>query len=190
MQIVYDPKIKHLSDAWTDVQKRVAKAATAAMWEAGETAVREGRQQIAAAGFKDGYFPWQKSFKATNFPLNGRDSLRPAVRVRHMVYLASVFEFGTTIGPRSRSLMWLPLEKNLPPGFRGGPSKFPGKLYSVKKASGRPLLVGRKPGSRDRVPMFVGVARATMPKKFHLYDVIQKAADRLEEFYVKHFQAT
>lgn len=188
MSIVFENDIgKELRSAFNDMQKPMAKAAAAAMLEVAQTAVREGRAEIAAAGFSDGYFKWQSGFQYQVFPGGGRPSLKPAARVEHKVGIASVYEHGTEILPKKRSLLWLGLDKNLPPGFRGGPKQYRGKLHSVNRPGRRPLLVG-KGVSGETVPLFVGIDRAKMPKRFHLYETIKRAADQLPELYQKRLQ--
>lgn len=193
MKFVANDISNELKTAFTDFEKPMAKAAARAMLEVAHTAVEDGRDQIAAKGFSDTYFKWQSGFQYQVFPGQGKPSLRPAARVEHKVGIASVFEHSTTIGPEKRSLMWLPLLGNLPAGWgRGGPNSGPknfrGKLSSVNRPGKRPLLVGKGAGGKN-VPLFVGIDKATMPKKFSLYKIIQKAADRLPEFYFKNFKA-
>jgi hypothetical protein len=181
--------------AWVDAEKIMAKASSAAMHEVGNLAVDRGRGHLGAAGFKDGYFPWQKAWQAEFFPRNKKDSIRAAVRVGHTkkMGIASVFEHGTTVKPRTRPLLWLPLTKNLPGWLRGGnrsgPRQFRGKLYSVNRPGKAPLLVGKPPGAKENVPLFVGVKQAKMPKRLKLYAIIQAAADRLDQFYQKNLRA-
>ena len=59
----YDAKIEDFKRAWTDAEKKIAQAGTAAIREVGDLAVTRGRAQLGARGFKDGYFPWQKAFE-------------------------------------------------------------------------------------------------------------------------------
>jgi hypothetical protein len=189
----YNAKIDDFKRAWTDAEKKIAHAGTAAIREVGDLAVTRGRAQLGARGFKDGYFPWQKAFKAEMFPRSGKDSLRAAVRVRHGIGIVSVFELETVTKPRTKSHMWLPLTDNLPAGWqrggvRSGPKNFTGKLWRVNREGRAPLLVGKPAGAKKNVPLFVGIKTAKMPRRLNLYGIIKEAAAQLSALYNKHFR--
>ena len=76
--------------AMEDAQRPIAKAATAAIREAGDIAKRNGRASIAAAGFSQ---KWQNALRVNIYPPQG-DSLRPAAFVYHKIRYAGVFEDG------------------------------------------------------------------------------------------------
>jgi hypothetical protein len=108
-----------------------AKAATAAIREAGEIAKRDGRASIAAAGFSR---KWQNALRVNFYPPQG-DSMRPAAFIFHKIRYAGVFEEGVVIG--GQPLLWLPLP-NVP--LRRGqpmtPSQYArsiGPLVSVQR---------------------------------------------------------
>src|SRR5262245_61158321 len=86
-----------------EVQRPIAKAATAAVREAGEIAKQNGRGSIAAAGFSR---KWQNALRVNIYPAQG-DSLRPAAFIYHKIRYAAVFEEGAIIG--GQPLLWLPL---------------------------------------------------------------------------------
>src|SRR3954470_15419731 len=86
-----------------EIQRPIAKAATAAVREAGDIAKRNGRANIAAAGFSR---KWQNALRVNVYPQHG-DSLRPAAFIYHKIRYAGVFEEGAVI--RGQPLLWLPL---------------------------------------------------------------------------------
>jgi hypothetical protein len=83
-----------LSDAATsfvktvveEMQRPIARAATAAIREAGEIAKRDGRASIAAAGFSR---KWQNALRVNFYPPQG-DSMRPAAFIFHKIRYAGV----------------------------------------------------------------------------------------------------
>jgi hypothetical protein len=86
-----------------EVQRPIAKAATAAVREAGDIAKRVGRASIAASGFSR---KWQNALRVNIYPPQGY-SLRPAAFIYHKIHYAGVFEEGAVIG--GQPLLWLPL---------------------------------------------------------------------------------
>ena len=86
-----------------ELQKPIAKAATAAMKDAGDVAKRTGRSSIASAGFSR---KWQNALRVNIYPAQG-DSMRPAAFIFHKIRYAGVFEEGAVI--RGQPLLWLPL---------------------------------------------------------------------------------
>src|SRR5436305_14376041 len=64
-----------------EIQRPIAKAATAAIREAGEIAKRDGRASIAACGFSR---KWQNALRVNIYPPQG-DSMRPAAFIYHKI---------------------------------------------------------------------------------------------------------
>ena len=183
---------------------KIAKAATAAVREAGETIQREGRRDIASAGFTSKR--WQEGWRADMVsPKPGQPpTIDAAVLVRHRLAFASVFETGATI--KGEPLLWLPIEQNLPPG-RWSPRRYArdvGPLVSVNLPGKRPMLFGKRvrfePGRarrramlgkidvRERKPLFVGVPTVTLRRRFHIRDIVKRVVARLAEFYTKNMK--
>jgi hypothetical protein len=189
MKIDYDPKIDLIKKGWVDAEKVMAKAGSAAIYDVGNLARARGRAHLGAAGFKDGYFPWQKAWEAEFFPRSGKDSIRAAVRVGHnkKMGIASVFEHGTTVKPRSNALLWIPIMENHTDD-RPTPRKFRHKLYRVNRPGKAPLLVGKAGGGKKNLPLFVGIKQAKMPKRLRLYAIIKAAADQLSALYTKNLR--
>lgn len=201
-----------IGEALREIERPVAEAATAAMREVADTAVRDGRGQIASAGMSTRS---QKAFTSKLYPKGGKTTtLRPAARVYHKIGYFRVFEEGATITGKPK--LWLPLD-TVPMGTGGRrltPKQYVqriGPLRSVNVPGKKPLLVGRagrstilratekftrlRRGALARgvfgasVPLYVGVDAAKLPKKFSLYAAIERAADRIAEFYVKNLKA-
>jgi len=86
-----------------EMQRPIAKAATATIREAGKIAKRDGRASIAAAGFSR---KWQNALRVNIYPPRG-DSMRPAAFIFHKIRYAGVFEEGAVIG--GQPFLWLPL---------------------------------------------------------------------------------
>lgn len=87
-----------------------------------------------------------------------------------------VFEFGATI--RGKPLLWIPL--SFAKDAQGVMARdYPGKLFRVDRAGKAPLLLGGKPAT----PKYFGKTSVTIPKKFHLRDIIRAGAKQLKLFY-------
>lgn len=194
--------------AATETQKRIAVAATLAIRDAAATAKREGRVNIASAGFSS---KWQSALQYQVFPKGNRSSIDAAALVFHKIPYSGIFETGGTIVGNPR--LWLPTA-NVPVrsgGRRMQPSdyvKLIGPLRSVSRTDGVPMLVGRVPRLAERkpfaknsrktfatrkaslvwIPMFVGIDSVTEKKRFDLVAIIRRAASRLGEYYLRHIQ--
>ncbi len=179
-----------------EIQRPIARAATAAVRGAGEIAKRNGRASIAAAGFSR---KWQNALRVNVYPPHG-DSLRPAAFVFHKIRYASVFEEGAVIG--GKPLLWLPLPTvPLRRGRPMTPSQYVrsvGPLVSVERP-GRPPLLFAKPraarrgrravSSSERKPLYVGLSAVAIAKRFDIKGAAQKAAAQLPALYTKHLRA-
>lgn len=188
MRIVVSNIRKELEAGLADFSKPIATAATKAIREAGDIAVRGGRNSIAAAGFGAS---WQEEFIHSAYPQGGRVSLKPFTIVRHRRGYARVFEEGATIV--GKPFLYLPL----PTAPRGVGGKFlrpkqavakVGPLTSIRGRGNRPLLVAKNAKGADRKPLYVGVPLVRLRRRFALYDAIARAAGRLGELYVKHLK--
>lgn len=195
-----------IDKAIREIQRPVAEAATAAMKEVADLAVREGRSNLASAGFSGRS---QKAFTSKLYPKGGKVSLRAAARVYHKIGYFRVFEEGATISGKPK--LWLPLD-TVPFGAGGRqltPKQYVqriGPLRSVNIPGRNPLLFGRagrstilratdkktslRKGAIKRgifgksIPLFVGVDAVKLSKRLDLYGAIDNAADKFAEFYV------
>jgi hypothetical protein len=180
-----------------EMQRPIAKAATAAVREAGEIAKRDGRASIAAAGFSR---KWQNALRVNIYPPQG-DSMRPAAFIFHKIRYAGVFEEGAVIG--GQPLLWLPLP-NVP--LRRGrpmtPSQYTrsiGPLVSVQRPGGSPLLFPKPRSGRgrrrraaagaEREPLYVGLSSVAIAKRFNIKGAAQNAAAQLPSLFAKHLRA-
>jgi len=155
-----------------ELLEEIEQAQSGAVRDAAALAVKEGRANIASAGFSS---RWQKALTSRFYPNEGVD---PAALIFHRIPFAGVFERGITIS--GRPLLWLPIEQNLPPGIHS-PSQYGQKLVSVNIAGKPPLLFDAF--NRLRGPLFFGTRSVDIRKRFDLYAIFQRAADRLREFY-------
>src|SRR3954462_8054815 len=179
-----------------EIQRPIAKAATAAIRDAGEIAKRDGRASIAASGFSR---KWQNALRVNIYPPQG-DSLRPAAFIYHKIRYAGVFEEGAVIG--GQPLLWLPLP-NVP--LRRGrpmtPSQYArsvGPLVSVQRPGSPPLLFPKYRSSRrrrrgksspERKPLYVGLSSVAIAKRFNIRGAAQNAAAQLPSLFEKHLRA-
>lgn len=172
---------------WASALKSdLARAASAAVREAGETALKDGRADIAAAGLSR---KWQSALRLDVFP-QGQDSINAAAVIRHKIPYAGVFEDGAVIG--GNPLLWLPIERNLPVrsgGRRWTPSKYAqaiGPLVSLRGRGNRnPLLGGRGRDGKVK-PLFVGVGAVNIRKRFSIRDIAARAINSLGGLLQKH----
>jgi uncharacterized protein DUF6441 len=180
-----------------ELQRPIAKAATAAIREAGEIAKRDGRASIAAAGFSR---KWQNALRVNIYPPQG-DSMRPAAFIFHKIRYAGLFEEGAVIS--GQPLLWLPLP-NVP--LRRGrpmtPSQYArsiGPLVSVQRPGGPPLLFPKYRSGRgrrrratvgaERKPLYVGLSSVAIAKRFNIKGAAQNAAAQLPSLFAKHLRA-
>jgi hypothetical protein len=70
-----------------------------------------------------------------------------------------------------------------------------GPLISLRRGGNRPPLLGGAPfgrgkntirGLRGVLPLFVGIAAANITKKFHIREIVARAANQLNALFQKH----
>lgn len=91
-----------------------------------------------------------------------------------------VFEHGATI--KGQPMLWIPLSFT---GIKVRARDYPGKLFRVDRKSGAPLLLGGSPAS----PKYFGKESVTIPKKFHLEDIIKDGAKKLGLFFTQRMHS-
>lgn len=166
------------SDLAKDIKAPIAAATAETMRQGASLLLKRGRANIAAAGFSS---KWQAAWKVNVFANEG--TLSPAIFGHHTIPFSNVFEKGARIA--GKPLLWLPLP-NIPK-FLGGKRTTPelwvrvvGPLASVRRHSGgKPLLVGKLPGTQENVPLFVGVPAVKIGKRFDLARVGESVSDDL-----------
>lgn len=180
MKIKFTFDARNIVEQMRELQRPVAEGAYAALKEAAEVSVAEGRRNIAGAG------------RFTNRWLTGlvyrlspsKPSLRARATIFHTLGLAGTFQTGRTI--RGQPLLWIPIRANLPARVKS-PRQYGGRLVSVNVRGKPPMLfpAGRDP---DRKPLFIGVKSITIPKKFSVIEIVERTANRLGEFFLRHFK--
>lgn len=178
MKFVFSADEGALERVLEEIARQIEEAKTGAVQEAADLAVTEGRANIAGAGFSG---RWQAGLQSKFFANKGTGN--PAALIFHRIGFASVFERGARIG--GRPLLWLPIEQNLPAGIHS-PRKYRGDLVSVNVAGKPPLLFDAR--KRDLGPLFVGVRQVNIRKRFDLYRIFARAAERLREFYERRIK--
>ena len=178
-----------------EIEKPIARAATAAMRDTGEIAKRGGRSSIASAGFSR---KWQNALRVNIYPAQGA-SIRPAAFIFHKIRYAGVFEEGAVIA--GKPLLWLPL--NGVPIRRGRPMlpseyvRSVGPLVSVQRPGRPPLLFAkhrpkrrrrRAAESLGRKPLYVGLSAVEIGKRFDVRGAAVQAANQLPALYEKHLR--
>lgn len=200
-----------------DNERVIAVAATGAMDSVAENVKRQGRADIAAAGFSK---RWQNALRVDRYPGRGRISMEPAVYVFHRIEYAGVFEDGARIG--GNPYLWLPLSST-PQRLRGGPvtpqkiaAILPtGRLVSIPSRSGTPILgapvrLSRTQALKDRpkvtlaalrrgnaegsgilrtVPLFFGIRQTNVPEQLSIREICARARDTIPRLYAENFKA-
>lgn len=182
LTITYRINDGEFSRAITGIENPIASAATAAMRQAAEIIKRDARVSMASGGMSKRF---QDAFRVDVYPSSG-DSISPAAHAYHKIRYAGIFEEGATI--KGSPLLWLPITGALP--TQGGRPvrinqyrRSRGRLVSLRRRRGPPLL-GAPVGSDGRiVPVFVGVPAVTVGKKFDVTAVINSVANQFESLY-------
>lgn len=191
-------------DAMQAIYRPIAVAATGAMRETEDAIKRRGRKQILDAGFSKAY---STAFRVDSYPIAPKVSAKPALIAQHKVEFSELFETGARIS--GKPIMWVPIQGA---GNKIGKKQLRlkdfiargEKLVMVKRPGKPPLLFGRplsgmtrprrshqrdgyrRYGSDDMVPLFIGLSVVDIPKKFRIYQMIEREADRMIIRYARH----
>jgi hypothetical protein len=202
----YEAKKDEFAMAMARIKDPIGAAGTAAISEAGDIVKREGRADIAAAGFSR---RWQNALRVDIYPKRGV-SMQAAAFIWHKIGYAGVFEEGATITGKPR--LWLPLESApkrigrqkitpalyirkvgpLVPIIRPGkPPLLAGKIAASRRSTSKVTLSALRRasggGAPSRlVPLFVGIDRVSIRDRFSIKEITERAANRLGELYLKH----
>lgn len=129
----------------------------------------EGRDDIAAGGnFSSAR--WQEGLQ-TKVSYVARADIR--IRVTHSVFFWKVFEFGAKI--LGKPMLWIPLSFGNSKGVRA--REYPGQLFRVNRKGKNPLLLS------DSGPQYVGVVSVTIPKKWHLREIVKRKSRQMATYY-------
>ena len=171
----------------------ISTAAWLALKDVGTQVDIGGRTAIKAGGFGP---KWQSAWKSKVYPAN-KPSIDAALYTRHKVPYAGIFETGGTI--KGNPLMWLPT-KNVPvlPGRlrKMTPARFArtiGPLSGPRRTAGSnrgPILFGALPGSKKKVPMFIGIRTAFQKKRFNVGAAVTRAARTFDRYYTRRLAET
>jgi len=163
-----------------DKQRAVATASVAALREAADDAVEEGRSNIAGAG---AFGPkWQTGLKRrmVDATEEGGPSLQAKAIIFHKFGFAGVFEHGATIS--GKPLLWIPTTPQGPPASRSGK-----KLVSAT-VRGQPMLFDAGDKDRQRKPLYIGVPSVRIPKKWRITEIVKEHAAQIGALFLKHFK--
>ncbi|AZO54901.1 hypothetical protein EJ077_16690 [Mesorhizobium sp. M8A.F.Ca.ET.057.01.1.1] len=199
------------ASAMASIKNPIAAAGTGAMKELADMVKREGRQNMASAGFSNRF---QNTFRGQIYPTD-RNSIDAAAVLYSKVRYSNIFETGGDIG--GKPLLWLALPST--PKRIGRQKMTPqlyvrqiGPLFTIERPGKAPLLAAnigvsarqraagnvgkisnarlRKGasgvGAKQAVPLFVGIPSVSIKDKLQIREITERAAGRLGELYFKH----
>lgn len=156
---------------------RVRNAARAAAFDAGEEIRRRAAADMASAG---NFGPrWQHGLNVEI--TEGGGNIR--IAFSHNVPYFSVFQYGKVI--KGKPLLWIPL--SFAADAKGVYARnFPGGLFFVdrSKKGKAPLLLSRQ----TREPKYFGKEQVTIPKKFHVIEIIRDVSKSVRSYFLKNFR--
>lgn len=131
---------------------------------------KRGRRDIARGGnFKSDR--WQAGLQA-KLSYQSRSDL--TIRATHSVFYWRVFEYGATI--KGKPMLWIPLDfATEAKGVRA--RDFSERLFRVDRDGKAPLLVSASG------PKYFGKEKVTIPKKWHLRDVVRQVSYEMPKYY-------
>jgi hypothetical protein len=152
------------------ITERTKQALAGASDKLRDNVLEKGRADMAGAGnFSSAR--WQQGFTGE---VSGSGDSR-TITFKHSVPYWTVFQYGATI--HGKPLLWIPLnasEKGI------SARDFGGQLFRVdRKGGGAPLLMS----ATDKQVKYTGHEQVTIPKKFHLVEIIQSEAKTLGALY-------
>lgn len=151
----------------------VIKATQATAKETARDIEARGRADIAAGGnFSSPR--WQEGWRAK---VSYKSRYDLSIRVTHAVKYWKVFEFGAKI--LGKPLLWIPL--SFATGVKGVRARdYASKLFRVDRKNGKaPLLLDYF----TKKPKYFGKESVTIPRKWHLRDIVNNAVKRMPQTY-------
>lgn len=165
MKFTYDTNRGEYQKAFEANRKQIEKAATAAIDDAKDEVIKQGRAAIASGGLGP---KWQNALRVERYPKRGV-SMDAAAWIFHRIKYADVFQSGATIA--GKPLLWLPLNKT--PSRVGG-MKLTARNYALKIG---PLHTIRVPGKPPLLAAFMEArAGGKAPRKITLSGLQKGAA--------------
>jgi len=187
VRINYDRQ--KLSQLFIEKRLPIATAAVEALKDVSEKAVDEGRADIGAAGPGFRHAQWQSGFKyhIKGQTVDGVPSMSAMSFFSHRYGIANVFQEGMTI--EGHPLMWIPARKGIARlGGERRKNMRSDKKLTFATVKGVPLAFDANDKDRNRKPLYIGVPRVVIPKKFHLNEIIEKNAEKIGEAFLRRFK--
>ena len=155
----------------------VRNAARAAAFDASEEIRERAAADMASAGNFGPRWTHGLNVEITE----GGGNIR--IAFNHNVPYWSVFQYGKVI--HGKPLLWIPL--SFAADAKGVLARnFPGGLFRVDRIGGRaPLLLSYQ----TREPKYFGKESVTIPKKFHVIEIIRDVAKNMREIFYKNFRS-
>lgn len=156
---------------------RVRNAARAAAFEASEEIRKRSAADMASAGNFGPRWTGGLNIDITE----GGGNIR--IAFSHNVSYFNVFQYGAVI--KGKPLLWIPL--SFASDAKGVLARnFPGGLFYVdrSKKGKAPLLLSRQ----SRQPKYFGKEQVTIPKKFHVIEIIRDVSKSVRSYFLKNFR--
>lgn len=159
-------------------RSRVLGSMRSSALQLAENIESEGRRDIASAGNFSAR--WTQAFKATVTEGGGFFRVTVTMGGDPPVAYWRVFEEGRVI--RGKPMLWIPLSFATD-AQRTRARDYPGPLFRVDRAGKAPLLL-----TTGGVPKYFGKEQVTIPKKFHLTEIVRKWSRRAGDVYRRTFR--
>jgi hypothetical protein len=138
-----------------------------------------GRRDIANAGNFGGR--WLDGWQATITEGGGHIVINVAMSTEPPMRYWRVFQDGKTI--QGKPLLWIPL--SWADDAKGISARdYPGGLFRVDRLAGAPLLLSYD----TKEPKYFGKESVTIPKKFHLEEIVAEAVRRIPRVFREQFR--
>lgn len=213
LKVTYLYATGQFDQAMREIYEPISEAGTAAMRAAADEVKQEARASIASAGFSK---KWQNALRVDAYPKKGA-SANAAAHIYHKIPYADVFEEGATIRGRPHLWVALPHTPKKVAGKKMTAARFAeniGPLFPLPTRGGKPMLAAKMAVSKTAakkgppykatmaglrrgaagqgivraVPVFVGLDRVRIARKFRIQDAIDKAVGRLPELYLDNLK--
>lgn len=178
LRIVLEPDGKQIGARFKAASKRNARAVI----DAARAASREVADEIQSRGRDDisrgirATARWLDAWTARQSEGGGFFRITVSMAVPYW----RIFQYGGVI--EGRPLLWIPL--SFAADAKGVLARnYPGMLFRVDRKVGAPLLM-TPPGEAK----YFGKESVTMPKKFHLIELVKESARKLGDRYRRHFR--
>lgn len=206
LRLLYRATRGELDQAFREMERPIAHAATGAIKDAADQIKREGRLAIGATGFSK---KWQNALRVNVYP-SRRESTGAALVAFHKIPYAGVFEHGAAI--RGSPYLWLPVD-SAPKRIAGRkmtPANYVrivGPLRSVNRPGRPPMLAGRIGGGGSKITLgklragqrsdtkrvrwvilFVGISIVKIRGRFNLAAVFERARADLGAGYLRNLE--